>query len=69
MFDVETDMPKVAQKVLSIFQSEARMNRITLSLQVSSAFEDMGLETVMTDPVRFTQMLVFEVLLSSVMLS
>jgi len=56
MFDVETDMPAVAQKVLSMFQGEARMNRIELSLNVSSAFKDMGLETVMTDPVRFTQM-------------
>jgi hypothetical protein len=55
MFDVETDVRKVGQKVLSIFQNEARMNRIALTLSISPAFNLLGLGTVMTDPARLTQ--------------
>jgi len=32
MFDVEIDLRQEAQKVVSIFQNEARMKRIALSL-------------------------------------
>lgn len=58
MFDVAIDIRNEAQKVVSIFQHEARMNRIALQLVVSPAFEDLGLETVMTDPVRLGQVYV-----------
>lgn len=61
MYDVETDLRRVGQKVLSIFQSEARMNRVTMNLSLSKAFEDHSLDTVMTDPVRLTQMCVLMV--------
>jgi len=56
MFDVETSIPNVARKVISIFQNEARMNRITLNIDIAPSFEEMGIVSVMTDPVRLSQM-------------
>lgn len=55
MFDVETSIPSVARKVMSLFQNEARMNRISLELDVSPSFENLGIGPVMTDPVRLSQ--------------
>lgn len=55
MFDVSTDIREKAQGLMAIFQNEARMNRIALQLDISPAFEDLGLQTIMTDPVRLGQ--------------
>jgi CheY-like chemotaxis protein len=46
---------KEARKAVAIFQNEARMNRIQLQLVISDTFSKVGLETVMTDPVRVGQ--------------
>ncbi|OCF32740.1 hypothetical protein I316_05661 [Kwoniella heveanensis BCC8398] len=55
MFDCEVDMMREAQKVLSIFQNEARMKRIALSLKLGDGVEKLGLARVKTDPVRLNQ--------------
>lgn len=55
MFDVETNIHDEAKKLVSVFQNEARMNRIHISLSFSDAFESLGLSTIKTDPVRFGQ--------------
>lgn len=55
MFDVETDIRKEAQKLIFVFQNEARMKRLNLSLVMSDAFEELGVEKIMTDPVRLGQ--------------
>lgn len=62
MFNIGTDIRMVAQKVVSIFQNEARMNRIFLNLTISPLFDTLGLTTLMTDPARFTQMCVWPVI-------
>jgi hypothetical protein len=58
MFDVETDLYQEAQKVISVFQNEARMKGISLSFHGSPAFKQLGLSGVMTDPLRLGQMYV-----------
>jgi len=58
MFDVETNIPSFANKLMGIFQYEAKLNRIQLTLDISPAFEQLGLSTIMTDPVRLSQMCV-----------
>nr|XP_019044826.1 hypothetical protein I302_06740 [Kwoniella bestiolae CBS 10118]OCF23756.1 hypothetical protein I302_06740 [Kwoniella bestiolae CBS 10118] len=55
MFDVEVDMTRETQKTMSIFQNEARMKRINLSLELGEGFKTLGLKTVKTDPVRLNQ--------------
>ncbi|WWC90485.1 uncharacterized protein L201_005421 [Kwoniella dendrophila CBS 6074] len=55
MFDVEVDMTRETQKVMSIFQNEARMKRINLSLILGEGLQILGLKTVKTDPVRLNQ--------------
>lgn len=55
MFDVETTIAKEAQKAVSVFQNEARMKRIDLSMELGEAFEKMAVEVVLTDPVRLGQ--------------
>ncbi|KAL1413038.1 hypothetical protein Q8F55_000787 [Vanrija albida] len=55
MFDVETTVVKEAQKAVSVFQNEARMKRIDLSMELGEAFEKMGIDVVLTDPVRLGQ--------------
>ncbi|WVQ68391.1 uncharacterized protein L199_006599 [Kwoniella botswanensis] len=55
MFDVEVDMTRETKKVMSIFQNEARMKRINLSLELGTGIEKLGLTTVKTDPVRLNQ--------------
>lgn len=55
MFDVETNIRDEAQKIVNVFQNEARMNRIDLSLTFSKAFEELGVHTIKTDPVRLGQ--------------
>lgn len=55
MFDVETDLRQEAQKVISIFQNEARMKRIALSLKLGESIERLGLHAIKTDPVRLGQ--------------
>ncbi|WWC63422.1 uncharacterized protein I303_106024 [Kwoniella dejecticola CBS 10117] len=55
MFDVEVNMARETQKTLSIFQNEARMKRISLSLKFGEGLELLGLKTVKTDPVRLNQ--------------
>lgn len=55
MFDVETKVSREAQKAVAVFQNEARMKRIDLTLVMSQAFDDLGLDVIMTDPVRLGQ--------------
>nr|XP_019011586.1 uncharacterized protein I206_03688 [Kwoniella pini CBS 10737]OCF50367.1 hypothetical protein I206_03688 [Kwoniella pini CBS 10737] len=55
MFDVEVDMARETQKTLSIFQNEARMKRIKLSLVLGEGLENLNLKMVKTDPVRLNQ--------------
>lgn len=55
MFDVETDLRQEAQKVISIFQNEARMKRIALSLKIGESVERTGVSMIKTDPVRLGQ--------------
>lgn len=55
MFDVEVELRSEAQKVLSIFQNEARMKRIGLSLKIGESVGKLGIHHVKTDPVRLGQ--------------
>ncbi|CAK9780214.1 unnamed protein product [Cutaneotrichosporon oleaginosum] len=55
MFDVSTNIRGNAHGIIAIFQNEARMNRIALQLDMSPSFQDLGVETIMTDPVRLGQ--------------
>jgi len=55
MFDVEIDLRQEAQKVVSIFQNEARMKRIALSLVIGESVERLGITAIKTDPVRLGQ--------------
>ena len=58
MFDVETDLRNEAQKVITIFQNEARMKRISLSMVIGESVERLGVHAVKTDPVRLGQVYV-----------
>ncbi|KAL1405566.1 hypothetical protein Q8F55_009205 [Vanrija albida] len=53
--EVDVDVAKQAQRLLSVFASEAKMNRISLSLDFGDMFRTMGVRAVKTDPVRFGQ--------------
>ena len=55
MFDVETDVRTEAQKIVSIFQNEARMKRISLSMTIGESIERLGINAIKTDPVRLGQ--------------
>lgn len=57
MFDTETIVRKEAKAVLSIFQNEARIKRMELNLNMSPAFDELGITAVMTDPVRLGQVM------------
>jgi len=56
MFDVETNIREEIRKVVSVFQNEARMNRVQMSLRFGEGFDALGVSTVKIDPVRFCQM-------------
>lgn len=58
VYDVDVDLQKEAQKVISIFQNEARMKRIALSLKIGESIERMGVTSIKTDPVRLGQVCV-----------
>lgn len=58
MYDVETDMWQEAQKIVSIFQNEARMKRIALSLVIGESVKRLGINVIKTDPVRLGQVYV-----------
>jgi hypothetical protein len=55
MFDVDTDVRQEGQKVISIFQNEARMKRIALSLVIGDSIARLGITAIKTDPVRLGQ--------------
>ncbi|ODN83508.1 hypothetical protein L202_01642 [Cryptococcus amylolentus CBS 6039] len=55
MFDVEFDLWKEAQNILSIFQNEARMKRIKLSFKAGESHKKLGLTWVKADLVRLNQ--------------
>lgn len=55
VFDVDTDLRHEAQKVISIFQNEARMKRIALSLTLGDSLDLLGVHHIKTDPVRLGQ--------------
>lgn len=55
MFDVETDIYQEAQKIISVFQNEARMKGILLSFQISDAFKQLRIRGIMTDSLRLGQ--------------
>ena len=65
MFDVETDLRQEAQKIVSIFQNEARMKRIALSLEIGESVNRIGMNAIKTDPVRLGQMYASSVVNSS----
>ncbi len=48
-------MRQEAQKIVSIFQNEARMKRIALSLVIGESVETLGINVIKTDPVRLGQ--------------
>lgn len=56
MFDVEFDLSKEAQNIISIFQNEARMKRISLSLKTGDNNKKLGIRYVKADLVRLNQM-------------
>jgi hypothetical protein len=47
-----------AQKVVSIFQTEARMKRIALNLKIGESIDRLGVTSIKTDPVRLGQVYV-----------
>jgi len=55
MFDVEADILKEAQRILSVFQGEARMKHIDLDLRIGPGFDRLGSTAFMLDPVRLGQ--------------
>ena len=55
IYNVETDVRAEAQKVISIFQNEARMKRISLSLNIGESIRRLGIHHIKTDPVRLGQ--------------
>lgn len=55
MFDVEIDLQQEARRIISMFQNEARMKRITLSLKLRESIERLGVHSIKTDPVRLGQ--------------
>ncbi|WVQ90544.1 hypothetical protein IAS59_004324 [Cryptococcus gattii] len=55
MFDVEFDLTKEAQNIISIFQNEARMKRISLSLKTGDNIKKLGIRRVKADLVRLNQ--------------
>jgi signal transduction histidine kinase len=71
VYDVDVDLQHEAQKVVSIFQNEARMKRIGLNLVIGESINRLGVTTIKTDPVRLGQVYVpyiqlFQVLIPSV---
>jgi hypothetical protein len=55
MFDVEIDLRLQAQRFISIFQNEARMKQIALSLTSGESIQRLGVQAIKTDPVRLGQ--------------
>lgn len=55
MYDVEVDVRSEAQKVITIFQNEARMKRIEISLKIGESLQKSGVHHIKTDPVRLGQ--------------
>lgn len=55
MHDAPTDVRKMAQKLISVFQYEARVKRLTLSLDMADSFERLNARMIMTDHVRLGQ--------------
>jgi hypothetical protein len=58
VYAVDVDLQHEAQKVVSIFQNEARMKRIGLNLVIGESIEKMGVTSIKTDPVRLGQVYV-----------
>jgi hypothetical protein len=58
VYDVDVDLQHEAQKVVSIFQNEARMKRIGLNLVIGESINRLGVTTIKTDPVRLGQVYV-----------
>ncbi len=58
IYNVPTDVRAEAQKVISIFQNEARMKRISLSLNIGESIRRLGIYHIKTDPVRLGQVYV-----------
>ncbi|GMK53719.1 hypothetical protein CspeluHIS016_0103050 [Cutaneotrichosporon spelunceum] len=55
MFDTETDIRKEAQKIIFVFQNEARMKRLNLRLNIGHGFQRLKVDRIMIDPVRLGQ--------------
>jgi len=55
VYDVDVNLQHEAQKVVSIFQNEARMKRIGLNLVIGESINRLGVTTIKTDPVRLGQ--------------
>ncbi len=55
IFHVATDIVRETRKLVGVFQAEAKMNLVDLSLDVGGGFEALGVRAVMIDPVRYSQ--------------
>jgi signal transduction histidine kinase len=55
MCDDDRPVRREAHKITSVFKNEARMKRIALSLDVSPAFDELGVNSIKTDHVRLGQ--------------
>lgn len=53
---IEVDIQEEIRRIVNVFQNEARMGRIHLSVEFSASFRRLQVEHVMLDPVRFGQM-------------
>lgn len=56
IFHVATDIVRETQKLIGVFQAEAKMNLVELTLDIESSFSDLGVRAIMIDPVRYSQM-------------
>lgn len=55
MHDSPTNIRKMCEQLVNVFQYEARVKRLTLLLRMSDNFERLGLTHIMVDHVRLAQ--------------
>lgn len=56
IFHVPNDIVRETQKIIGVFQTEAKMNMVDLTLDIAPSFAELGVRSVMIDPVRYSQM-------------
>lgn len=57
LHDVDMDLRQEAQKVLSVFASEARMKKININVEFGASLDALGIAGIKTDPVRLGQVI------------